>query len=132
MITSKNALVVVGIVAFLILAGIAWNYTETIKTQTALERQKLQQDADFKQRQLDQEKELEVQKNYNDFSLKQAELNRNLESDCQKQIASLRLRYNNVEGGGYNTYYEYCEVSYKDTKTGEIKKSDIKDMISAK
>ena len=62
-------------------------------------------------------------------ALKQAELDKGLEIDCQKRISTFKC--SNCEGGGYNKFLEYCEISYKDIETKEIVSANINDMIDA-
>ncbi len=99
---------------------VGYSYIETIKEQNEIERERIESTERLRQNELEQERALE-----------QAKLDRELEADCQQQIASLRLRYNNIESGGYNKYLEYCEVNFKDAETGMIESGNIKDMVTA-
>lgn len=130
--TSSMKKVTIGI-AILLFVGLGWNYTEAIKAKNEIEkekvaadREKIESDAQLKREELEQEQR---QKNA-EQELEQAKLDRELEADCQKQLTALRLRFNNVEGGGYNPYGEYCEVKYRDDE-GEIVSGNIKNMVKA-
>lgn len=110
MTSSRNVIIGFGI-AVLIGAGTLFqSYVETIReknaSQSAIERERL--------------------------SIEQAKLNRGLEEDCQKQITLARIRYANVEGGGYDPDLGYCEVGFRDAETGEITRGDIRYAISVK
>src|SRR5688572_8687514 len=126
----KKTSVVAGVVVLGVLGLLVWNYTDAIREKNEVDRERIESTERLKQLELEQEREriesterlkqLELNQERaqteEEQRLEQAKLNRELEADCQKQIASLRLRYNNIEGGGYNTFYEFCEVTYKDSK----------------
>lgn len=122
----KNPIVIGGAIAAIIISFLTWNYIQAIKEKNAIERERIESTERLKRSELEQDQAQAEEKQ----KLEQAKLDRELEADCQKQITGLRSRYNNIENGGYNTEYGYCEVSYKDTKTGKIESSDVKDMVS--
>lgn len=59
---SKNPLIIGGAVALLILAGLAWNYTETIKAKNEIEREKIMSAERMKEEELRQKQAQEEAK----------------------------------------------------------------------
>jgi hypothetical protein len=54
------------------------------------------------------------------------------EKECESLSSGLREEWNNVVGVTYSDFLEECEVTYTDTKTGEIQKAPLSSMQTVK
>jgi hypothetical protein len=127
MITSKNLLIVISAVIILVSFTLAFGYVEALETKNNLTEKQIESYENIRKAEILAQELQEREKQI----LEQAKFNLELEQACQIQITKMRSRYNNVENGGYNTDLGYCEIAYKDSKTGLILRADIQHMVSS-
>ncbi len=104
----KHALIIGGLVVVLLLGGLFWNYTETIKEKNAIERERIEANERMKEAELQQERDLQEAKI-------QAEKNKELDKQLSYNIciASAEDRYDANWDADCKLEYEKNEKEYE-------------------
>lgn len=116
----KKFYLVGSVIAFLLVCGLAWGYTEAIKAKNAVELEKIASAERIKADELKQEEEqaaLKREQEEKDFDAKR-------KNDCLKIYETEGDKWNNVRGWRYSEFNDTCYIQYKDPNPKTEKECD--------